>query len=754
MLNPNLRVRVVDPVEGIIEGYLALWNSRDEYKTWFDPNNPPVMGLEFVPFPMTYEHWRDEETGDPIPVDDMEIVGEVVEIVPDSEGLRYTARLRKHVKKFGQIIDELRKGILGTSTGSADHVAVFDTAGRFVRWLIAEVALTKNPAEQRMLFDKFRVKLVRSKTTAANVEGARDAPGVDADNTDHEQHQLVRQDGGKTMEELLAALQPLIEQFGEEAVMEALQQMVGGGMTASTPPDARANEGQDGANADTDPAPDEGGNGTPPFQLSNDWMSELTNRLKAAQKSKATDDVLAALQESNQQLAAQVTALTNQIQGAPPAQAPRSQTGNGQPPRPSSPPIRVGEDLRYQHLTPQDMALGWLVNKSAVKKDVPGATPLSEAYLRHMAGKLADKVKKGEPGFDNPYLRSKLPSLRSDEISGATVSGYGDEWVGVMYEDTLWPVVRQEADIWDMCKARGMREIEIPRGYESDTIPLEGADPTVYIASEQADLATSGVPDTAITSSKIATSQKSVTVGPMGCRALFTGVLDEDSLIAQLPNTRRQMELAIAEALDFTLINGDTETGASTNINDIADTPVGTEYWLRFNGFLKLALVTNTDNSVDAGATFDESDFLALLPLLGTNGINADDPDKLLYLIDMSTYFAAMNIASIKTRDVNSAAAVENGVFTKIWGIEVKRTARMNKANTSGKYDNDDASNNSRGRIACVRPDQWAAAWKRRTSIEVMRWPYADTTDVVAWLRTGLAYRDTEASAVAYNVAV
>ena len=44
------------------------------------------------------------------------------------------------------------------------------------------------------------------------------------------------------------------------------------------------------------------------------------------------------------------------------------------------------------------------------------------------------------------------------------------------------------------------------------------------------------------------------------------------------------------EVLEHVVIDGDTETGATTNINDIGGTPAGTEAFMLFNGFRKSGL--------------------------------------------------------------------------------------------------------------------------------------------------------------------
>ena len=78
----------------------------------------------------------------------------------------------------------------------------------------------------------------------------------------------------------------------------------------------------------------------------------------------------------------------------------------------------------------------------------------------------------------------------------------------------------------------------------------------------------------------------------------------------------------------------------------------------------------------------------------------------------------------------------------------------VRKANTAGKVDQDTTANNTTGSILAVRWDQWLFGWKRRMTIETERIARSDATEIVAMMRVGLLQRDTEASAISYNVGV
>ena len=211
------------------------------------------------------------------------------------------------------------------------------------------------------------------------------------------------------------------------------------------------------------------------------------------------------------------------------------------------------------------------------------------------------------------------------------------------------------------------------------------------------------------------------------------------------------------------IIDGDTATGATTNINHIGGTPTGNEAFLLFDGFRKLALVTNTANSRSAG-TLTVEDYLETLKLLGTGGRNAADKSKIMFIVDMWTHWKSLELTEEKTRDVFVAPTVENGMLANIYGTRVIASPNMHranqdatynlKANTAGKVDLTTASNNTTGSILAVRADQWRLGYKRRWALEVQRDAISDSTVIVGTMRVGMTYRDTEASAISYNATV
>lgn len=414
--------------------------------------------------------------------------------------------------------------------------------------------------------------------------------------------------------------------------------------------------------------------------------------------------------------------------------------------------LQFSELSKYDHLDAADQALF-----VGVLNATDGTTQIklnraSENAVKALAVKLSeDETRVGIMG----QRAMKALGIKADEVMQQDLSGYGDEWVGVAYSQAIWDAIRVGTFV-----AEKIPSIEVPPGHESITLPLEGADPTYYKVAETTDHdSTSGYPVASVTSSKMATGSASLTLAKMGARVPWSGELEEDSLIPFVNQLRMQLQLAGAEQLEHAIIDGDTEAGASTNINDIAGTPAATDLFMMFDGFRKSCIITTSANSRDGGALAD-TDFIETVKLMGTAGINALDITKVDFIIDPNTHWKALELAVVKTKDVFSQPTIEKGKLTGIWGYPVNVSANMHykatarKTDSAGKIDVDTQGNNTKGGILAVRWDQWLMGYRRRMTIETTRYPASDSTEIVALMRLGLKQRDTEASAISYNLTI
>jgi hypothetical protein len=416
---------------------------------------------------------------------------------------------------------------------------------------------------------------------------------------------------------------------------------------------------------------------------------------------------------------------------------------------------------KFDGLGVEDLAFAAGVLDTA-KRQQKSEFGVSQDLLKALALRIAeDKSEMGDEARRDLKAAGIDPAdvtnaMKANELDYSTQAGFGDEWVGVEYSRRIWPRIRAGSDI-----VARIPTIEVPQGSESIIIPLEAADPTWYkVAQTTGTNATTLRPDATIPSSKLATDNRTLTVAKMAARVIYSGELEEDSFVPWAAQLRQQLETSGAENLEATVIDGDTDASATTNINDIGGTPAATDLFLLFNGFRKSPLVTTVANKLDAGGTLTDGTFLAIIKLMGAAGLNALDRTKVAFILDLNVGWKSLELASVKTKDVFSNATIESGVLTSIWGYPVYVSAFMHfqsavrKANTAGKVDRTTPANNTTGAFLAVRFDQWLLGYKRRMTMKIQDFPDADAMQIVATARVGLAQRDTEASAEAYNVGV
>lgn len=406
---------------------------------------------------------------------------------------------------------------------------------------------------------------------------------------------------------------------------------------------------------------------------------------------------------------------------------------------------KYGQTRKFDHLDAGATAVLIGALKSAGKR-------VSDDALNALSLKLEED--KGETGDAGRYAM-KSAGVKAGEIDYSTSGGYGDEWVGIAYSTSLWESIRVNTFV-----VNKLPQIEVPQGMESIYLPLESTDPVWYnVAENTTNGTTVGAPAPTVTSSRIATGRQLLTLAKLGARVTWSGEMEESSLIPFAAQVRNQLAVSGAEYLESAIIDGDTETTDSTNINNIGGAEVTGGHYLAFDGFRKSCLVTTAANS-RAGGTLTVEDFLETVKLMGGAGINALDTSKVSFIIDPNVNWKFISLPEFLTRDVSGNPTLEGGKLSQIWGYGVNVSGAMHfmssvrKANSAGKVNTTTPTDNLYGALLAVRWDQWKLGWRRRITMETTRFANSDTNEIVAMLRVGLKQRDTEASAITYGVTV
>ena len=694
------------PYGGPIDG-------KDAQKEYFSPRSN--LHLDRYKDPLVHYYHGLDPSGRP--EGEPEVIGRVQSIESREDGVWYRVILDKASSYAKRIIEAARRGIAVASSGTIEHLRRVSDNGHIDNWPVAELSLF-DATEGRRPANTFAVALpvMKARYKQAGETLPDLPPETNKPKTEDKDGQENRSSNvalvNKTVKET-SNLQGDIE-MDEKEVQKAI--------AAALKADREASKAAAEAAA----------------KAAEEQQEAIDAAVEAATKEQE--------KKHEEELAA----------------------ANRPPGGFDAPYVAKHGDLwKYDDLDPGDQAFLVGVLDQGKKSNVSSGP--SETAVKALGVKLAEAAegigidpddesarRVGIMGCKALYKAGYPKAIKANEIMQQALTSYGEEWVGVAYSQALWESIRQGTFV-----AQKLPSVEVPQGFESIYLPIESTDPTFYMVAEATgtDTANIAIPVSTVTSSQMTTGRVLLTLSKMGCRVLWSGELEEDSLIPFVSQLRTQITTAGAETLEHVIIDGDTAAGGTANINDIAGTPGASDVYLMFGGFRKSPLVTTTANSRDGGVLTD-SDYLETLKLMGAGGLNSMDVTKVDFIQDLNVRWKSLELAQVKTRDVFSNPTIENGQLVNIWGYNVHTSAQMHRVNAnrkteaSGKIDVDTPTDNTKGALLAVRWDQWKLGWRRRMTLETTRYARADTTEITALMRVGLIQRDTEASAISYNITV
>jgi HK97 family phage major capsid protein len=252
------------------------------------------------------------------------------------------------------------------------------------------------------------------------------------------------------------------------------------------------------------------------------------------------------------------------------------------------------------------------------------------------------------------------------------------------------------------------------------------------------------IPDSKVGSGKVQLSAKKLAL-----RVGFSAELVEDAILPVLNIYREQAIRAIADSIDYTLLNGDTEDGVGANINT-ASAPGGNERFMAFNGLRKLPIVTNTANAVSMGAD-------PTLAKLRESRFKMDTryaarPTDLAWIVDGGTYAKLLGLSEFLTMDKAGALATAmTGQIGFVDGIPVVVSPEMPLTATTGYVA---GSGNTKGTAVCVYRPGWFVGYRRRIAVNVDYLPYYDSYQLTATVRLAFANFDSEVASALINITV
>lgn len=342
-----------------------------------------------------------------------------------------------------------------------------------------------------------------------------------------------------------------------------------------------------------------------------------------------------------------------------------------------------------------------------------------------------------------------MPKLRAMDTAE---SGNGQQLVGTQFESQLWAAARAGDPLLQLIR-------EIPMRFPTDYIPVDGALPELRLLAEStADSAS------AYTASDTPSNRATLTAKKLGINQLWSGEIDEDSIIRYVDFLRAQLYRASVHGLASSLYNGDNTNAATGNINlDDAD-PADTKHYLAYDGIRHYYLVDATGQGKDmAGALNPIEIDRARGKLNGTTddvdadfnninwGANAED---LVIVSDFDTYMAALDMDAVATVDkYGPSATVITGELGRYRGIRWFAPAYASKTEADGKA-SDTESNNTKGQIAVFNPNGWIRGGLRGLSLYFDRVQRVDQFLFELYMRKAFTRFGGNVAAGIYNITV
>lgn len=360
-------------------------------------------------------------------------------------------------------------------------------------------------------------------------------------------------------------------------------------------------------------------------------------------------------------------------------------------------------------------------------------------------------------------LFPRVPKTRAQAIAKAEAiramdtaeSGYGSQLVGAQYVGDLFEAARQESRVFGLLDTF---EMSAPTTY----LPVEVDIPELLLVSES-----TANNSSAYTTSKTGSNRVSVTAKKFVLHQMWSGEMEEDSILPFIPFLRRQAGLSLAHYSDSAVLNGDTTDANTGNINSDDANPADTKHYLAFDGIRHVALVDNTGNASDAGGAIAFTDLRDLRGLMMDSANVVDwghptDPNDLVYISDPHTADHVATLTEVLTakQQAGPNAALLNGEVARVLGYPVISSMAVSKTEADGKV-SATAANNTKGQLILMNRRAFKVGFRRRIKIETERIPSTDQNRIVYSVRMGFgrftptgAASGIEAAAVLYNITV
>ena len=383
---------------------------------------------------------------------------------------------------------------------------------------------------------------------------------------------------------------------------------------------------------------------------------------------------------------------------------------------------------RFAHSQRREgLATAWVERAEEAKRLLTASISPADIQASHLAAERRLErwfsVDSRDTGQFQGFSRQLLGAMTRAAMDSTTV-GSGDELVATLEARELWQDVNLQTLVAPVIPT-------FPMPSNPFEVPRQLGDVSFFPGTE----------NTATTDTALATGRTTLTAFELVGQVPYSFTLEEDGVIAMLPEIRAGLVRNVAEVLDDIILNADKSTTNNINADGatIAASTAGKAHWLLgYDGILHLPLVDNASQGNNHNAVVSDDMFNELRAKLGKYGAR---PSQLAWIMDVNTFIRVQSVSQFRTMDkLGPNATLLTGMLGAVEGIPVIVSEQMALADEDGKI-TDGASSNTKGRLLLVNRTQWAQGFRRQLMIDVDRDTQKRQTVVTVSFRHALAER-------------
>lgn len=313
---------------------------------------------------------------------------------------------------------------------------------------------------------------------------------------------------------------------------------------------------------------------------------------------------------------------------------------------------------------------------------------------------------------------------KANEVMHSTNTGYGAEFIpDEVFSNEIYNLVPQRARLLPLLP--GNHGTKLPKTYTAPVIGLS-IDDLLFQGKGEWTTGTASQTEDDHGISRAETMSVTLTQVPFICEVNIS----DAQLKYNAVNTEEYVKQRIAEGMAYTvdsvIINGDSEAGATGNVNSDDQAPAttfasqgGAKYHATMidHGIRELAI--NNSYTVNVG-TLAADDYSALLGVLGEY---AERPEDCLFIQPVSVTAKMRALDEFELiQNSGDRATIQKGIMPSPYGVDVLQHRAVKKTEADGKL-SATGSNNTLGQILCIYKPAIQYGFGQDFTLEVVRVP-------------------------------